>query len=246
MDEKPTGSDGESELQFDRAEPVSPQGERVCGACKRAIEGEYYAAVGHVVCPRCAAQLTAKPASGEFLRALVLGAGAALLGTLVWYLIVKLTHSEFGLIAIGVGLLVGFAVRKGARGRGGWKYQALAMVLTYVSITASYIPTILDFVPESSSADARADSARAEPDVPGDVQEDAAPSRAKSLSVAGVVVLVGVALAWPFLAGLQNVMGILIIGIALYEAWKINKGVVVTGPFRIQPPVAPPEPGVMI
>src|SRR5439155_3866977 len=50
---------------------------------------------------------------------------------------------ELGIVAIGVGLLVGIAVRKGSGGRGGRKFQALAMVLTYLSITASYVPLVL-------------------------------------------------------------------------------------------------------
>jgi hypothetical protein len=44
----------------------------------------------------------------------------------------------------------------------------------------------------------------------------------------------------PFLAGAQNIMGIVIIGIGLYEAWKINKRriVSVTGPHAIGTQVA--------
>ena len=50
---------------------------------------------------------------------------------------------QLGLVAIAVGLLVGWAVRKGSGGRGGWKFQALAMALTYVSIAASWLPIML-------------------------------------------------------------------------------------------------------
>ena len=42
----------------------------------------------------------------------------------------------------------------------------------------------------------------------------------------------GIAFASPFLSGASNIIGILIIGIALYEAWKLNKRVPVTGPFQ--------------
>ncbi len=41
--------------------------------------------------------------------------------------IAALTGYEFGLIAVLVGLAVGIAVRKGSSGRGGWRYQVLAM-----------------------------------------------------------------------------------------------------------------------
>ena len=83
-----------------------------------------------------------KSVSGAFVRAAALGLGAAVVGSAVWYGIVRATEREWGLIAIVVGLFVGFAVRKGAGGRGGWQYQALAMVLTYVSITGSNVPLV--------------------------------------------------------------------------------------------------------
>ncbi len=38
-----------------------------------------------------------------------------------------------------------------------------------------------------------------------------------------VVFLMGLSLAAPFLGGVQNVIGLLIIGFALWEAWKINR-----------------------
>jgi len=47
------------------------------------------------------------------------------------------------------------------------------------------------------------------------------------------------ALAAPFLAGASNIMGIIIIGIGLYEAWKFNKRVIVNGPFKLVPEPAP-------
>ena len=47
------------------------------------------------------------------------------------------------MVAIVVGILVGYAVRWGARGRGGWVYQALAVLLTYGSIVVTYIPPVV-------------------------------------------------------------------------------------------------------
>jgi hypothetical protein len=53
----------------------------------------------------------------------------------------------------------------------------------------------------------------------------------------GVVVLAwafvfAIALASPFFGGVQNFMGWVILTIALYEAWKLNRRVPVNGPFR--------------
>jgi len=50
-----------------------------------------------------------------------------------------------------------------------------------------------------------------------------------------LVVIGVIAMATPFLAGVENVIGILIIGFALYEAWRMNayQPLVVEGPFKL-------------
>jgi hypothetical protein len=65
-----------------------------------------------------------------------------------------------------------------------------------------------------------------------------------------VVVLFAIACVAPFLGGLQGVIGIVIIGIGLYEAWKINRRapLVVAGPSRVGaapgPSAAAPPPAI--
>ena len=48
-------------------------------------------------------------------------------------------------------------------------------------------------------------------------------------------VTIAFVLASPFLAGIQNVIGLLIIGFALYEAWRVNAYTpfLVEGPFQL-------------
>lgn len=50
------------------------------------------------------------------------------------------------------------------------------------------------------------------------------------------------AYALPFLAGFQNILGLIILAIGLWEAWKISKGrrIEINGPFRAGPPKTPP------
>jgi hypothetical protein len=47
--------------------------------------------------------------------------------------------------------------------------------------------------------------------------------------------LLAFAMAAPFLGGFENIIGIFIIGFALWEAWKINRRtpMQIEGPFRL-------------
>jgi hypothetical protein len=247
------GADG-GMMQFDKVELATPAEPQSCRLCQRPIEGEYFEIARNVICGACAGGLAgSKQGRGAFGRALLYGVGAALLGTIAWYAIVKIADRPFGPLAIGVGLFVGIAVKKGARGLGGWRYQALAMVLTYVSIiTASYVPLVINGIVEASAEKGAAISAGSPGQAPGEApaaapEDFAGPSndgtarpKASEKSGAGAVVLafglvLGLAFAAPFLGGTSNIMGILIIGIGLYEAWKINRRVPLSGPFRFGP-----------
>ncbi len=221
-------------LQFETVERTTPAA-RTCPACNRTIDDTYFEIAGKVICPSCAGAV-GKGGHGSLARAALLGAAAALLGTIVWYAIVKLTGHELGLVAIGVGLVVGIAVRRGGRGLGGWRFQALAMALTYVSITASYVPFVVEGVRKAhqdKSADtsvaAPSDSSGSAAPAPGGA--NAAPKANLGMFLLAWLFVLGIAMAAPFFGG--NIMGIIIIGIALYEAWKINRRIPLSGPFRL-------------
>lgn len=213
------------ELQFDRAERTEPVAGGLCAYCNRPLDGTYYEINGRAACERCHAQLLASLEKHgpvvSFVVATAFGVAAATLGSLLWYAVRAATGYEIGLIAVAVGFAVGFAVRKGSHNRGGPLYQALAVVLTYVGICAQYVPDLWTGWRE---------------------QPDAAAAGGGALVIAFVVVCV-LSLAAPFLAGLQNLIGILIIGFALYEAWKLNRRVPlqISGPFRVES-AAPPLP----
>jgi hypothetical protein len=112
-------------------------------------------------------------AGARFLNALGGGVAGAILGAIVYYIVRAATGYEIGIIAIAVGWLAGKGVRWGSGGRGGPRYQALAIVLTYLGIASTQVPA---------------------------------------------VGLSGAMLARPV-----NVVGLVIIAIGLYAAWKINR-----------------------
>jgi hypothetical protein len=222
-----------SELEFERVEVPRGGGVQSCRLCRRTIGDEYFEMGGQMICGICGRETAQGKGGRAWLRAAGFGAAAAAVGTLIWFLIIKLFHSELGLVAIGVGLLVGLAVRAGSRGRGGWRYQALAVGLTYVSITASYVPMVIDgFKAVAAERDASGKK-------PGDAQAKAEPAPDRSAKagagdvLAAFALVFAFALASPFLAGTSNFMGLVIIAIALYEAWKLNRLVPVSGPFHL-------------
>jgi hypothetical protein len=249
-------------LDFDKAAYSTPVEPKTCAGCKRLIPSEYYEAGGQIICGGCRDQLVGTTGDRwAFWRALLYGGLAAAAGTVVWALIIHLTGYELGLIAIAVGIGVGLAVRKGSGGRGGWRYQTLAMVLTYLSITTSYVPIVVKGVlagakqkTAAAAVDGKQDkqgSPAIADEKPGELaQADVSSTPAGEQSslplpialLAFVALVWGFALAAPFLGGTSNIMGLIIIAIGLYEAWKYNRALKVSGPFRLAPAAAPAAP----
>jgi hypothetical protein len=227
----PTGD----KLQFDHAEQAVPGG-ATCAFCKQPILASYYEMNGKVACQRCRGQILATwnrgSPSTRFAKALGLGAAAAALGAGLYFGIEALTGYEFGLVAIVVGLLVGSAVRKGSNGRGGWRYQALAMFLTYSAVVATDSSLIARELTKQLRAPA--DSVASPGSTPQKGSERPAP-----LAIAvGLAVLVALAYAAPIMIGVSSPLHLVIAGFALYEAWKLNRGVAlaVTGPYQATAP----------
>ncbi len=238
------------EIQFDRAEFTQGQpAEFTCGFCKQPLFGTYYQIGGQPACERCQAEARLAPSSdsgvGRFLRATLFGGAAAAGGSALWYAVRAGTGYEVGLIAVLVGLMVGGAVRVGCRGRGGFLYQALAVSLTYFGICAQYVPDIWEMLRKQTTVSApNASGATAAPTSAPATPAPTAPPAAETgepLSLPlPLLVLVALlfALAAPFLGGFQNILGILIIGFALWEAWKLNRrrSLEIAGPFRVGAP----------
>lgn len=224
---EPTPGPADAPLQFEQAEyeEGTQAAATTCAACRRALTGAYYEVGGRTVCERCQTTLRWDHAHGSgigrFMRALVLGSGAALAGGLIYYAIRAVSGYEFGLVAVVIGFMVGRAVRAGSRGRGGWRYQALAMFLTYTSIVSTYIPEI-------------AKAVATPPAQPG-AEEAAGLGLAFVTLVLAFVFIVGWAFVVPFLGGFDNIIGLVIIGIGLYEAWKLNQRteLKIEGPYRL-------------
>ena len=256
------------DLRFDKAEYAGAETGSSCTQCGQGLGLQYYEQNGNAICSRCRSRIergkSGSSRLGRVVRATALGFLVGALGTAIWYGVRALTGYEFGLIAVFVGLGVGGAVRVGSNGRGGWGYQALAMFLTYGSIVSTYVPDIIEAIRTQGEAVAaegedatlgaepveqatlvRVDAETTNVVEPGEpVQQMSLGNGLLAVSVAGIFLL-ALAFVLPFLGGVENIMGIIIIGIALYEAWKMNKKVplAITGPYRLAAGSRPPAIG---
>ncbi|MCM2257285.1 MAG: hypothetical protein NDJ94_16705 [Vicinamibacteria bacterium] len=236
-----------------------------CGFCGREAQGVYFQVGDTVSCTRCKNEREAGPQGsriGRFSKALAFGLFAGAIGAALWYGVRRLTGYEIGLIAIVVGFLVGAAVRFGSGGRGGWRYQVLAVGLTYFSICLNYAPDVvsglLNQAEQGEAGEAAPDGENpASAPVPSPIApapEVTAGEEARPGGIAGgvaalvlfVMLVLAISLAAPFLGGLENALGLLIIGFGLWQAWKMNAAtpIEISGPFRIgaTPAAEPPPP----
>ena len=260
----------ENDLQLEHAEFEKPEERKGCAMCAKPLERRYYQVNGQAVCTTCCLRLRTSMEGGSRMKrgmkAILFGVGAAAVGTFLYWAILALTGYEFALIAIVVGLLVGKAVNLGGDGRGGWRYQTLAMALTYLSIVSAYVPLMIAEIRKEPAASEQSENAQdatqaASPTgvasdapvalaTPVSLNDGTAPANGdttlepQQVSLGQGLFALGMLIAFicaaPFLAGFENIIGIVIIGIGLYEAWKLNRRqeLVITGPHTIAAPMA--------
>jgi hypothetical protein len=246
---------GREELQFDSVTTQSasstPPGAPAklavtCGACRTSIETEYYHINGNVFCGRCR---TALESAAETPRGLVplisagvFGLGAGILGAVIYYAVMVIAHLEIGIVAILIGYMVGYAVRKGARGRGGLRFQVVAVLLTYASVALAYAPIAFKQAIAERNAQ-RAQAPVIDPDSRTVAGADStiAATRKPGAGRVGLALLlllfyVGalpvLVIVGSFPSGL---IGALIIFIGMRQAWRMTAAPVleILGPYRV-------------
>ncbi len=240
----------QSDLQFDQAEyATATEGPPACQACGQPLADTYFTINAHVVCPTCRVgvveSLTSGPLAPRLFRAGLYGLLAAAVGSGLYYAVRAGTGFEFGLIAIVVGYLVGMAVRHGSGARGGWVFQTMAVILTYLAIVSTYFPEIIRYVREHHKPTTQAPAAGPDAAAPASAgatpaaaAKPAAKKRTIKRFVLAVTALFIIACLLPFFGGASNLIGLLIIFFGLHEAWRLNKRPVltVTGPHAVGAP----------
>ncbi len=134
---------------------VTPQRVRcyVCGAFTESPDHWMYRLRlgGHsAVCPSCRGkaeleieEMTAQP---NLLGAVLLGAAAALSGSLAWYFLSVGIDREYVILAVGIGWLVGKAVVLGSGNKRGVGLQAVAGALAFIGVVGGRYLLVNHFV----------------------------------------------------------------------------------------------------
>lgn len=217
-------------LQFQKVEFEDTRPK--CAACRNPIEDAYFQLAGRNICPNCAEKVRSRQASPQgpaILRGFLYGLAAAVACGIGYTVVTMATGYSLALIAIAVGYVVGRAVRIGSRGLGGRRCQILAVVLTYFAITMSYAPIIVGQMRDVEKKDVEKKPVAV---------DQVRPSSSPVAWAAGIVVIVAISLAAPFLeisGGFSGIIGLIIVFVGLAQAWKLTARDprVLTGPYPV-------------
>jgi hypothetical protein len=231
-----------------------------CKLCNQLIADRYYRVNSAMACSSCAERAQREApvdTHAAFMRGLLYGGGAAVLGLILYSAVGIITGLEIGYVSLAVGYLVGKAMKKGSQGIGGRRYQIAAALLTYAAVSMAAVPIVLWQEAKASKQPAQvqtqtekqpsaSDNQSAQPQAPTPETDPAQESETapKPMSIAaalGTLVLIG--LASPFL-GLQDpihgIIGLVILLVGIRFAWQSTAGsqLEIDGPFNNPAPKA--------
>jgi hypothetical protein len=239
---------GGEELQFDRVVPAAgataqPSTVAVtCAGCRTPIATEYFDVNGQTFCARCRAVVEAHAETprglAPFAIAALFGLGAGIAGAIIYYAVMAILHLEIGIVAILIGYMVGYSVRRGLNGRGGLRYQILAAALTYASVAFAYTPIAVKAAIDADRQTQQQAETNAATGAPTATNQRTAPPSAGRLLFAFAFV-VGVILALPVMVVFGSLPSGLISGFIIFigmrQAWRMTGALPLTilGPYRV-------------
>ena len=245
-----TPVDDAQPLQFETAVPANASaldGPAVltCRNCGQALLDEYFDVSGVPACASCRDLLECygQPPRGiiPLARAALFGFGAAIAGAILYYAVIAITSLEIGLVAVAIGFMVGYAIRKGTGGRGGRAFQIMALVFTYWSVGLAYLPLAFGEHEETPSSSTQSAGRDATAPVAAEAAQPAAspPADRKMSFPIAVAFLFALSFALPVAVVVGSFPGGLIsaaiIGFGMHQAWRMTASpqFTITGPFRV-------------
>ena len=171
----------------------------------------------------------------------IFGLGAGVIGAIIYYAVMAIAHLEIGIVAILIGYMVGYAVRKGARGRGGRRFQVLAVALTYASVALAYTPiAVKQAIDANRQKTSASTTSRNSNDVVATDRSRAATTKPSAGGfLLGFVFLSAFIAALPVLVVVgsfpSGLISAFIIFIGMRQAWRMTAAppIEVTGPYKL-------------
>jgi len=246
--------------QFGTAEYAGVSSTDHCQYCHQPLADRYFRVNDSMACPTCVEYLRgemAKDTHPAFVRAILFGIGAAILGLALYATFAIMTGWVIGYASLAVGWLVGKAMIKGSGGIGGRRYQIAAAALTYAAVSMSAVPIAMHFASESRQkpkveqqsmapqSSSGASAANQTPTSSGSENQPRPRQRPSLGRALGMLTLIG--LGSPFLElwetgpSISWVIGIVILVVGIRIAWRLTAGQSwnILGPFSNAPQTAP-------
>jgi hypothetical protein len=238
------------ELQFDRViaessvSPASGTLAVLCSFCHASIGTEYYHINGNIFCSRCRAAIESAAETSQGVAPLAIaglfGLGAGIVGAVIYFAVMAIAHLEIGIVAILIGYMVGYAIRKGTRGRGGLRFQILAAALTYLSVALAYSPIAMSMIARSAqqAQASNANGTNGELTTPAASRASTEKPTPGAVLVAIVFLLAVIAVLPVFVAVASfptGLISLVIIFIGMRQAWRMTRApwLEILGPYRV-------------
>jgi len=141
--------------QFGTAEYTNSPTTDHCQYCHQPVPTSYYRINDSIACTACAEKARgelSRDTHAAYVRALLFGIGAAILGMILYATFEIVTGLIVGYVSLAVGWFVGKAMIKGSGGVGGKRYQITAAVLTYAAVSMAAVPVWIHYAGEHKRA----------------------------------------------------------------------------------------------
>jgi hypothetical protein len=217
--------------QFTTAEYSDTPGNDRCVSCNQPLTARYYRVNTRLACESCVQELERqqpKDSHAGYVRGMLFGLGAAIVGMILYAGFTILTGLYFGYVSLAVGWLVGKAIMLGSKGIGGRRYQIAAVVLTYAAVSLAAIPIWISYLAKAKKDSQSIELQQLQRPSNGQItQPDQKPSQPKPGFGSAILQLVLLGLASPFLklqSPLSGIIGLVILMVGIRIAWRITVG----------------------
>jgi hypothetical protein len=195
-----------------------------------------------MACEGCVLQLQQqlpKDSHTSYVRGMLFGLGAAIVGLIFYAGFTIVTGFYIGYVSLAVGWLVGKAMMLGSKGMGGRRYQIAAVAFTYAAVSLAAIPIAIHYYVKEGAAPPSIQSRQQQPSADGQTGNQDQTQAPKPSLGAALLQLLLLGLASPFLElqdPVHGIIGLIILMVGIRIAWQITAGSSIAnihGPYNV-------------